>query len=233
MIVALKYANGVVMATDSRVVYGTMPLMREQARKIEKVNENIGFAAAGLLGSIDKIFEGLKSQVSSVKSAPIEQIVTSCEDISWHYHQRYSERFEENTSSFPTVVLASHDRIFRIFSNGYSEEASDYCCEGSGRLYGEYILKGLYQTEMSENRAKELAVYTIMQTSIIDPNVGGDINLVTIDMDGFKQIPKEDVKEIINTINGRQEIMQKVWDKLSTATEEEKQKLLDLIKSIK
>jgi len=228
MIVALKYADGVVMATDSRVVYGTMPLMREQARKIEQVTENIGFAAAGLLGTIDKICNSLNSQIGSLKSASIEQIVTTCEDTAWFFYQRYYERFEKDSSGFPTIVLANNDRIFRVLPNGYSEEAPDYCCEGSGRLYGEYILKGLYENEMNEDRAKELAVYVIMQTSIIDPNVGGDISLAIIDAKGFRLIPKDDVGKIVETINGRQEIMQNTWKILSAGTAEQKEKILEL-----
>lgn len=81
---------------------------------------------------------------------------------------------------------------------------------------------------MNEDRAKELAVYVIMQTSIIDPNVGGDISLAGINTTGFKPIPKDEVKKIVETINGRQEIMQKTWSILSAGTEEQKERICEL-----
>ncbi|MEM3905953.1 MAG: hypothetical protein QXZ17_03655 [Nitrososphaerota archaeon] len=61
LIVALKYRDGIVLATDSRVMYG--PIKRDQARKLEPLTENIGIAAAGLLGAIDDILRRVKSFV--------------------------------------------------------------------------------------------------------------------------------------------------------------------------
>ena len=80
---------------------------------------------------------------------------------------------------------------------GYSEEAYDYACEGSGRAYGEYILRNFYEEDFEEEQAKELAVYTILETSKMDPSVGEDITMLVFPKDGkCKPVDKIEIDNI-------------------------------------
>jgi len=177
LIVAIKYLNGVVMACDSRATIGEA-MMRNDERKIEIIGNNVAIMSAGLAGGISKILDELKLWFESTKSPTLKDIVEKCEDISWAFSQKYKKRLEDS-EELPVLVLATHSKIFRIF-NGFSEEGGNYECEGSGTPFGEYIIGQNFKAEMSEINAKELAVYTILQTQRMDPNVGGKINMVVL-----------------------------------------------------
>jgi len=69
-------------------------------------------------------------------------------------------------------------------------------CEGSGRSYAEYILENFYETNLSEEEAKELAIYTVLETSKMDPNVGEDVDILIFTNRGCKVISEEEIENI-------------------------------------
>ena len=85
-------------------------------------------------------------------------------------------------------------------ATGWAEEEPKYANDGSGYLFAEYILKQRYKPDMSEREAKELAVYTVSQTSRIDPNVGGKIYLTLIDKNGLRRVSGEELDGILESI---------------------------------
>lgn len=193
LIVAIKYKNGVVLASDSRVMYG--PIKRDQARKLEPLTENIGAAAAGLLGAIDDILEEAKD-FSKSRPVSFNDIVSCISDLNYEWYERNSKKLEGDESG-PVFIIVSSERIRRIFGKGYSEEAFDYACEGSGRAYGEYILRNFYEEGLTEEEAKELAVYTILETSKMDPTVGEDIVMLVFSKEEkCKPLNKEEIENI-------------------------------------
>ena len=195
LIVALKYKNGVVLASDSRVMYG--PIKRDQARKLEPLTENIGAAAAGLLGAIDDVLKAVKAFCNS-RTVAFDDVVSCLSDVNYDWYKRNVEKLaEEEQQGTPVFIAVSPERIRRIFGRGYSEEAYDYACEGSGRAYAEYILANLYERSLQEEEAKELAVHTILETSKMDPSVGEDILMLVFPKeDKCKSIDKEKVENI-------------------------------------
>jgi len=195
LIVALTYKNGVVLASDSRVMYG--PIKRDQARKLEPLTENIGAAAAGLLGAIDDVLKAVKALCNS-RTVAFDDMVSYLSDVNCEWYKRNVEKLgEEERQGIPVFIAVSPERIRRIFGRGYSEEAYDYACEGSGRAYAEYILANLYERGLQEEEAKELAVHTILETSKIDPSVGEDILMLVFPKEGkCKPIDKEKVENI-------------------------------------
>jgi len=195
LIVALKYKNGVVLASDSRVMYG--PIKRDQARKLEPLTKNIGTAAAGLLGAIDDVVKSVKEFCNS-GPVSFDNVVSYLSDVSYGwYEENFKKLPEEEREGIPVFIVASPERIRRIFEKGYSEEAHDYACEGSGRAYGEYILRNSYREGLEEEEAKVLAVHTILETSKMDPNVGEDISVLTFRKEKeCKAVNKEEIESI-------------------------------------
>jgi len=174
LIVALKYKNGVVLASDSRVMYG--PIKRDQARKLEPLTENIGAAAAGLLGAIDDVLKTVKAFCNS-RPVSFDDVVSYLSETNYRWYEENSRKLGEGEGG-PIFIVVSSERIRRVFEKGYSEEAYDYACEGSGRTYGKYILRNFYKEGLEEDEAKELAIYTILETSKMDPTVGEDISML-------------------------------------------------------
>jgi 20S proteasome alpha/beta subunit len=85
LIVALKYKDGVILASDSRVMYGPT-LKRDQARKLEPLTENIGVAAAGLVGAIDDIFRMVKEFCSS-RVVTFDDVVFYLSDVNYKWFE--------------------------------------------------------------------------------------------------------------------------------------------------
>lgn len=193
LIVALKYESGAILASDSRVMYG--PIKRDQARKLEPLTENIGAAAAGLLGAIDDVLKVVKDFCQS-HPIPFDDVISCLSDTNFEWYKRNKEKLEEGEEG-PTFIIVSPERIRRVFGSGYSEEAYDYACEGSGRAYGEYILRNSYKEGLKEDEAKELAVYTILETSKMDPSVGEDISMLVFPKGNkCKIISKQELESI-------------------------------------
>jgi len=200
LIVALKYDKGVVMACDSRVTYGLAPLMREEPRKIEQLGTNVGVMGAGLIGGVDRVMTELKSAFPTSAPLKIRDVVAKSEDILWGFYKKHRERFEEGATEFPVVVLVTSGKIYHIYENGFAEEEKNYCIVGSGRPYGEYIMSQRFRPDLNEEEAKELAAYTVFQTSKIDPGVGGKICIAVTDSDGFRRVGNKGLDDVLDTL---------------------------------
>ena len=57
-----------------------------------------------------------------------------------------------------------------------------------------------FRPNMNEEEAKELAAYTVFQTSKIDPGVGGKICIAVTDSDGFRRVDNKELDEILDTM---------------------------------
>ena len=196
LIVAIKYKDGVVMGTDKRIVSGgAAPLKRDEERKIEQISKNAAIACAGLIGMINKLIHDLKANYRTNENASIVDIVFNIEDELWTFYRRYKERFDNDTSSFPTAIVGEKDKIFRVFPNGYSEEFDTYVCEGSGKPYGDSILGEYYRKNMELEEALNLAIFTILQTSKFDPYVSESMSIAWIDADGFHELSEAEIEK--------------------------------------
>jgi len=200
LIVAVKYKDGVSMGVDSRTTYGEAPLMREEAPKIRELGKNVLISGSGFSGALDKVLDGIASKINSMSGVSFDEIVDECENVVWEFDKKYRERLEEAEADIPVWVLATHDRILRIFNTGISEEEMCYCCEGSGRPYGEYILQRQFRPDMNEKEASRLVAYAILQTSRIDPGVGGKINVALITPNLVKKLNDNEMNGILEEL---------------------------------
>jgi len=201
IIVAVKFPKGTVVATDSRVTFGELPLMRDEERKIDSLNEKIAITSVGLTGACDKVLKEIKASVGTSTTLAFDEIVQKCEDIMWDFYKRNKERIEEEKEEIDwSIQLISSDRIVDIGPTGFSQEEPKYLCEGSGMPYAEYILGQRYKPNLTEQECKELTAYVVLQTSRIDPSVGGPLNMAVLDKKGFRPLPKETVDEIVENL---------------------------------
>jgi 20S proteasome alpha/beta subunit len=90
LIVALKYKNGSILSTDTRLMYG-FDIKIDQMGKIKFLTENIGVAISGLAGAADDI---LKSAKDFCNSRP-----TSFDDVCSCLSDKSLEWFEKNAWS--------------------------------------------------------------------------------------------------------------------------------------
>lgn len=173
MIVALKYKDGSILASDTRVMLGE--IKRDQARSLKLLTDDIGVAGEGLLGAIDDIMSWTEDMID-LSSAAYDDIFSTISDKSLEWWSENSEKVDEDETS-PTFYVVSSERMRRISERGYSEEIREYECDGSGYNYGEYLLQKLYKKEIEEEEAKELAANIIIEASRIDSSVGEEFEM--------------------------------------------------------
>ncbi len=201
IIVAVKCSKGVVIATDSRVTYGNLPLMRDQDRKIHSLNDKVAITSVGLTGPCDRLSKEISKCTEGTSNLAIDEIIEKAEDIMWNFYKRNKERIlEDDEEEDWAIQLYSWNKMVDIEKTGFSQEESHYLCQGSGMPYAEYILRQQYRPDLTEQDCKELTAYAVLQTSRIDPSVGGPLNMALIDKKGFRDVPKEEIEEIVENI---------------------------------
>jgi hypothetical protein len=153
---------------------------RDMAFKIEFLTPYIGVAPSGLTGATDDILAKTRERLTSPELPSFDLVLSAIseEALKW-YKANHEKLGEEEEDEDPyAFLLASAERIRKVDFKGYSEEVWDYQCEGSGDPYGEYILQNHYTKGLSEDKGKELAAYTILEASKVDPSVGDQLQLV-------------------------------------------------------
>lgn len=193
LIIAMKYKNGTILATDTRLMYGN--IKRDQAVKLKILTDNIGVASAGIIGATDDILKSVQDFCDSY-NATFEDVFTHISNTCLDWYDENIDKIGEDNCTY-RFIIASPERIRRIIERGYSEESRDYVCEGSGMDYGEYILQNHYKENMIEKDAIELAIYTILETSKINPSVGEDIQMAIFpNNENYKFISNDEIEEI-------------------------------------
>jgi hypothetical protein len=87
---------------------------------------------------------------------------------------------------------------------------------GSARGYVRTLLKTFYEKDMDIERAKELAVYCILQAMKVSRDIGEPIQIGVIRKKGEAEIiDPQEIREIINKINGREQMLHNIWNLLS------------------
>lgn len=231
IIVAVKFSKGVAIATDSRVTYGDLPLMRDMQRKIDSLNDKIAITTVGLSGACDKISKEIRTLAGGTNHLVFDEIVEKTEDIMWNFYKRYKERIiTDDEDENWAVQLYSVDRIVDIEYTGFTQEESNYLCEGSGMPYAEFILKQRYKPNLTEQECKELTAHAVVQTSRIDPSVGGPLNMAIIDKKGFRKVPAEEIEEIVENISKPPEEYELNIQKIVDGIVDERRWINDLFK---
>ncbi|MGA2682025.1 MAG: hypothetical protein ABSF44_09530 [Candidatus Bathyarchaeia archaeon] len=200
IIVAVKFSNGVVVATDSRSIYGEAQYVRDTERKIDTLNDKVAVTSSGIRAASNRIFKELRSYVEANENLTFDEIVSECEDLMRNFYKRYSGRLKEELEDGWSFELFSSERMVIIESDGVADEEESYLCDGSGTPYAEYILRQRYKPDLTEQECKELACYVVLQTSLIDPNVGGPVNLCVLKEIGLKHLTRPEIDEIVENI---------------------------------
>lgn len=232
LIIALKCRDGVVMASDGRIV-----ILDEyhQARKIFKISRNLVVGAAGSIGAIHENIESLNGVSGSLNNCSDRNIIA--ERINQVYarnmrmygellgREAFMERFGGD------MLICDGSDIYRFLTDGFPEPSDPYECIGSARPYGQSILRDLYEENLDMERAKELAVYVILQTIRISRDVGEPIQIAEIPKNSEAKVFEDsEVRDVVERINGRQKTLSKVWELLSKHPDF-KEKLQKLIES--
>ncbi len=206
-VLALRYADGVVMAGDRRATAGNVIAHR----RIRKVYAADRYAAVGISGTAGMAIELIKLFQTELEH--YEKIEGS--RLSLEGKANYLARLVRGhlPLAFQGLVivplLCGYDerdqegRLYTFDVVGGRYEEQEYATAGSGGPEARSFLKAAYQENLGEEDALNAAVEALVAAAEEDAATGGpDIrrgiypNLVTVSATGFREIEADQVGEI-------------------------------------
>ncbi len=183
--VGIRTQDGVVLASERRVAYGFY-LLSKSGRKIFKVNDKVGIAAAGVLADMQAIARIVRA------------------DMNLYYLRTRRKPAVRSVAKLLSVLLFEHrlvPYICEVVVGGIDDEGShiyvldpagsliedDYTALGTGAKIAIGILEGEYRKDMTIQEARELAVKAIRQAISRDPVSGDGCDLLIITREGARE----------------------------------------------
>jgi proteasome beta subunit len=205
-IVALKYADGVVMAGDRRATEG-YSIAERAIEKVFPADRHSGVSIAGAAGpatEMVRIFQTELEHYEKVEGAPL-----SLEGKANKLSQMVRANLGMAMQGLAVVpIYAGYDlrrrvgRIFKYDVTGGRYEEGDFYATGSGGRDARTTIKLGYREGLDRAAAIELAIQALYEAADEDAATGGpDVvrgvypTVATITSAGFERVPDEEVAE--------------------------------------
>jgi proteasome beta subunit len=205
-VVAIRYADGVVMAGDRRATSGTF-ISHRYMEKVFPADRHSGVAIAGAAGPAMEMVKLFQLQLEHYEK--VEGGELSLEGKANQLGQMVRSHLPAAMQGMAVVPLfAGYDvrrktgRLFEYDVTGGRYEESDFAATGTGSLHAGTVLKLGFREGIEENGAIELVINALFQAADEDAATGGP-DLVrgifpvvaTITAEGFTRLDDADVSD--------------------------------------
>jgi proteasome beta subunit len=205
-VVAIRYADGIVMAGDRRATSGNF-ISHRYMEKVFPADRHSGVAMAGAAGPAMEMVKLFQLQLEHYEK--VEGGELSLEGKANQLGQMVRSHLPAAMQGMAVVPLfAGYDvrrktgRLFEYDVTGGRYEESDFAATGSGSLHAGTVLKLGFREGIDANDAIELVINALFQAADEDAATGGP-DLVrgifpvvaTITADGFTRLDDADVSE--------------------------------------
>jgi proteasome beta subunit len=216
-VIAVRFADGVVMAGDRRATAG----YTIASRRIEKVfpaDDYSGVAFAGAAGPGIEMVRLFQVQLEHYEKVEGEQL--SLEGKANQLSQFVRSNLPAALQGFVVVpIFAGYDerrrrgRVYSFDVTGGRYEELDFTANGSGSVHARNWIKAAWHEGMSRDDTVDLSLRALFAAADEDVATGGpDLirrifpNVAVIDASGFHMLPDELVGEhSVRVIGGREE----------------------------
>ncbi len=180
-VVGIKARDGVVLAAEKRVAYGFYVLSRS-GKKVFRITDNIGIAAAGVIADMQTIARILRVnsnlyQLDLKRRPPVRSVAKLLSII----------MFERKLLPFIAEVIVGgvdeEPRLFVLDPLGSLIE-DNYAALGTGTKLAISVLEQEYRDDVGVDRARNLAVNAVKAAMMRDPVSGDGVDVMTITRDG-------------------------------------------------
>jgi len=205
-VVALRYADGVVMAGDRRATSGNL-ISHRTMEKVYPADRHSGVAIAGAAGpamDMVKLFQLQLEHYEKVEGAEL-----SIEGKANQLSSMVAAHLPAAMQGLAVVPLfAGYDtkrragRLFEYDVTGGRYEEGDFAATGSGSLHAGTVMKLGFKRQLDRGTAVDLAISALFQAADEDSATGGpDLvrgifpTMATITDHGFERVPEEEVAD--------------------------------------
>jgi proteasome beta subunit len=205
-VVALRYADGVVMAGDRRATSGHL-ISHRLMEKVFPADRHSGVAIAGAAGpamDMVKLFQLQLEHYEKVEGAELS-LEGKANQLSSMVRQHLPAAMQGLAvvplfAGFDTRRRAG--RLFQYDVTGGRYEESDFATTGSGSLHAGTVMKLGYKKDLDRDTTLDLAISALFQAADEDSATGGpDLvrgifpTMATITGNGFERLPDREVSD--------------------------------------
>ena len=185
--------EGVVIATEQRATMGTL-IAHKATKKLYKIDEHLALATAGLVGDLQVLARYLNAEANLYRlkrtvRMPVKSAATLMSNI---MNQRKFAPY------YVQLILGGYDNtggyVYSLDAAG-GAIPDKYTAGGSGSPYVFGVMEDNYRDNMTADEGIDLAVRAITAAKNRDSASGGMISVAVITKEGFKEVPKEEIKK--------------------------------------
>jgi proteasome beta subunit len=205
-VIAIRYAQGVVMAGDRRATSGNLISFRTM-EKVFPADRYSGVAIAGAAGPAMEMVKLFQLQLEHYEKVEAAQL--SLEGKANQLSGMVREHLNAAMMGFAVVPLfAGYDtrrqqgRLFQYDVTGGRYEESNFATTGSGSLHAGTVVKLGYKVDISREDTIDLAISALFNAADEDSATGGpDLvrgiypTVATITGDGFQRVAESEVSD--------------------------------------
>lgn len=184
-VVGIKCTDGVVVATESLITWGSM-VLSEKGIKAFKLTDTIVLASAGLTSDYQMLVNRLQAQIklyemNQKKGITVKALAKMVSNTL--YSRRLVPLFVQ------TVIVgvdADGPQLFSLDMGG-SLIPDDFTATGSGTAIAYGVLEKDYRDDLTVKEAEEIAIQAVRAGIARDVQSGGDIRVMTVTDDGVNE----------------------------------------------
>jgi len=205
-VVALRYADGVVMAGDRRATAGNLIAHRDM-EKVFPADRHSGVAIAGAAGPAVEMVRMFRLQLEHYEKVEGQRL--SLEGKANQLSQMVRANLPMAMQGMVVVPLfAGYDvrrdvgRLFEYDATGGRYEDRAYAATGSGSIFAGTVIKMGYRDQMGRDDAIDLAISSLWQAADQDSATGGPDPVrgiypivATITATGFDRVDDQEIAE--------------------------------------
>lgn len=215
-VVAIRYANGVVLAGDRRATAG-FAIASRRIEKVFRADDYSGVAIAGVAGPGTELVRLFQTQLEHYEK--IEGEPLSLEGKANQLAQMVRANFPAALQGLIVVPLfAGFDqrrgrgRVFSFDPTGGKYEETDFQANGSGGVHAKNWIKAQWREGMTADEAVDLAVRSLFAAADEDTATGGpDLvrrifpTVAVIEASGFRELSDDEVAQRAEALLGGRE----------------------------
>jgi proteasome beta subunit len=210
-VLALRSADGVVMAGDRRATAGNL-IAHSRVKKVYRADEFSAVAIAGTAGMAVELTKLFQTELEHYEK--IEDVRLSLDGKANFLARMVRGNLPLAFQGLVVVPLFSgYDeaegtgKLFSFDVVGGRYEEQDYATTGSGGAEAKAFLKATWRPDLDEAEALRIAVEALVSAAEEDTGTGGPDpkrgiypNLVTVTADGYREIPDDEIAPIVDAV---------------------------------
>jgi proteasome beta subunit len=182
--VGISYQDGVLLAAEKRVSYGNF-LVNKNTKKTFPVTEFVGAACAGMIADMQVLVRQVGA-LAKIRKLETKRNVAPNSVAKLMSVIMFERRFFPLLTQVIVGGVDGKPQIYTLDPLG-SLLPDEYAAVGTGAEMALGIMDAEYKKELSEEKAKELAIKAIKSSIQRDASSGDGIDLLMINSNGYRE----------------------------------------------